>query len=161
MTDPISIPRLPDIAAPLANEAPQGLRGQIFQLIKAENLPVTIDEEGDLEVELQGQKLFVQCLEYEITILRIFGQWDVSTAPGSELDKLRACNQVHSQLTVAKTTLQDDILIVAAEHILGGTLGETKASAISSAEGLAVLVYSSLELVLTALGLWNQTLTEE
>jgi hypothetical protein len=49
---------------------------------------------------------------------------------------------------VAKTTLADDVLVVGAEHVV------TEGSALST------LVVSSLELVLTAVNLWHETLAE-
>ncbi len=141
MTDPTALPDFP----PPSNEHP--LRGRVLDVLIDEGYRPDIDSDGDVAVKVQGQQLYVRCTEGEITILRVFGQWQMGDAvTASELDRLRACNAVTSRLSVAKVVLAGDILVVSAEHV------------VTTGTPLAQLVTTSLELVLTAVNLWHEAL---
>jgi hypothetical protein len=142
MSDPTAMPDFP----PPAHEHP--LRGRVLDVLLDEGYRPDIDPDGDVAVKVQGQQLYARCVEGEVSILRVFGQWRLSGTEGSTLQRLRACNSVTARLSVAKTTLADDVLVVGAEHVV------TEGSALST------LVVSSLELVLTAVNLWHETLAE-
>jgi hypothetical protein len=141
MTDPTSTPDFP----PPAHEHP--LRGRVLDVLFDDGYRPDIDADGDVAVKVQGQQLYVRCTEGDITVLRVFGQWRLGDAvPDDELSLLRACNAVSSRLSVVKTTLGDGILVVSADHV------------VTPATPLSTVVTSSLELVLTAVNLWHESL---
>ena len=142
MTDPTSLPDFP----PSPSERP--LRGRVLDVLLDEGYRPDIDDDGDVAVKVQGQQLYVRCTEGEFTVLRVFGQWRLDDVVGDELALLQACNSVSSRLSVAKTTLRDGILVVSADHL------------VTSATPLQMVVTSSLELVLSAVGLWHESLRE-
>lgn len=143
MTDPTATPDFP----PPSNEHP--LRGRVLDVLIDEGYRPDIDADGDVAVKVQGQQMYLRCTEGEISILRVFGQWRLGDAvAGDELARLKACNSVTARLSVAKTTLADDILVASAEHVVG------------QATPLTQLVTTSLELVLTAVNLWHDALAE-
>jgi hypothetical protein len=143
MTDPTSLPDYP----PPADEHP--LRGRVLDVLMDEGYRPDIDEDGDVAVKVQGQLLFLRCAEGAVSILRIFGQWRLGDAvTGDQTARLLACNAVSSRLTVAKTTLADDILVVSAEHV------------VTVDTPLRQIVPMSMDLVLTAVNLWHDALAE-
>ena len=137
---------MPDFPPP-PNEHP--LRGRVLDVLIDEGYRPDIDDDGDVAVKVQGQQLYLRATEGEVTILRVFGQWRLGDAVGGdELARLRAGNAVTQRLSVAKTTLADDILVASAEHV------------VTPATPLAQLIATSLELVLTAVNLWHEALAE-
>jgi hypothetical protein len=143
MTDPTSLPDFP----PPADEHP--LRGRVLDVLLDEGYRPDIDSDGDVAVKVQGQLLFLRCAEGQVSILRIFGQWRLADAVTSDRTaRLLTCNAVNSRLTVAKTTLADDILVVSAEHV------------ITADTPLRQIIPMSMDLVLTAVNLWHETLNE-
>jgi hypothetical protein len=143
MTDPTSLPDFP----PPADEHP--LRGRVLDVLLDEGYRPDIDSDGDVAVKVQGQLLFLRCAEGAVSILRIFGQWRLGDAVTEDLTaRLQACNAVSSRLTVAKTTLADDILVVSAEHV------------VTADTPLRQIIPMSLDLVLTAVNLWHDALGE-
>lgn len=143
MTDPTAMPDFP----PPSNEHP--LRGRVLDVLIDEGYRPDIDADGDVAVKVQGQQLYLRCTEADITILRVFGQWRLGDAvAGDELARLKACNSVTARLSVAKTTIAEDILVASAEHV------------VTVATPLTQIVTTSLELVLTAVNLWHEALAE-
>ncbi len=143
MTDPTALPDFP----PPPNEHP--LRGRVLDVLLDEGYRPDIDPDGDVAVKVQGQQLYLRCAEGDITVMRIFGQWRLGdSVVQDELSRLRACNTVTARLSVAKTTLADDILVVSAEHV------------VTASTPLQQIVTTSLELVLTAVNLWHEALAE-
>ena len=143
MTDPTSLPDFP----PPSHEHP--LRGRVLDVLFDEGYRPDLDADGDIAVKVAGQQLYLRCAEGEITLLRVFGQWRLDdTAAAGELNLLRACNAVSSRLSVAKTTLGEEILIVSADHV------------VTQGTPLPMIVNSSLELVLNAVNLWHECLAE-
>lgn len=141
MTDPTSLPDFP----PSPDQHP--LRGRVLDALLDEGFRPDIDDDGDVAVKVQGQQLYVRCVEGDVTILRVFGQWRLGEAvTRDELARLRACNAVTGRLSIAKTTLSEDVLVSSAEHV------------VTPASPLPMLVTSSLELVLTAVNLWHEAL---
>ena len=141
MTDPTSLPDFP----PSPEQHP--LRGRVLDALLDEGFRPDIDEDGDVAVKVQGQQLYIRCVEGDVTILRVFGQWrlDDSVVP-DELARLRACNAVTGRLSVAKTTISDDVLVSSAEHV------------VTEGTPLAMVVTTSLQLVLTAVNMWHEAL---
>jgi len=143
MTDPTALPDFP----PPPNE--HLLRGRVLDVLIDEGYRPDIDPDRDVAVKVQGQQMYLRCAEGDITVMRIFGQWRLGDAVvQDELSRLRACNAVTARLSVAKTTLADDILVASAEHV------------VTTAAPLQQLVTTSLELVLTAVNLWHEALAE-
>lgn len=143
MTDPTALPDFP----PPSSEHP--LRGRVLDVLMDEGYRPDIDGDGDVAVKVQGQQLYLRCTEGDITILRVFGQWRLGDAVvQDELTRLRACNAVTGRLSVAKTTLSDDILVASAEHV------------VNPATPLTQIVVTSLELVLTSVNLWHEALAD-
>jgi hypothetical protein len=141
MTDPTALPDFP----PSPDEHP--LRGRVLDVLFDEGYRPDIDPDGDVAVKVQGQQLYLRCTEGEVTVLRVFGQWRLGDAvPDDELALLRACNDVSSRLSVVKTTLGEGILVVSADHV------------VTSGTPLKVVITSSLELLLTAVNLWHESL---
>jgi hypothetical protein len=141
MTDPTSLPDFP----PSSNDHP--LRGRVLDALMDEGFRPDIDDDGDVAVKFQGQQLYIRCVEGDVTILRVFGQWRLGDAVTTdELTRLRACNAVTARLSVAKATLADDVLVASAEHV------------VTQGTPLAMVVTTSLELVLTAVNLWHEAL---
>ena len=141
MTDPTSLPDFP----PSPDAHP--LRGRVLDALLDEGFRPDIDDDGDVAVKVQGQQLYVRCIEGDLTILRIFGQWRLGDAVSSdELARLRACNAVTARLSVAKTVLAGDVLVSSAEHV------------VTPGTPLAMVLTTSLELVLTAVNLWHEAL---
>ena len=71
MSDPTSLPNFP----PPASEHP--LRGRVLDILLDEGFQPDIDSDGDVAFKVQGQQLFVRCLEGDFTIMRVFGQWQI------------------------------------------------------------------------------------
>lgn len=141
MTDPTSLPDFP----PSPDEHP--LRGRVLDALLDEGYRPDIDPDGDVAVKVQGQQLYVRCTEGAITVLRVFGQWRLGDAvPGDELSLLRACNEVSARLSVVKLTLGEGILVASADHV------------VTAGTPLREVVTSSLELLLTAVGMWHDSL---
>ena len=141
MTDPTALPDFP----PPPDEHP--LRGRVLDVLLDEGYRPDIDPDGDVAVKVQGQQLYVRCTEGEITVLRVFGQWRLGEAvPGNELALLRACNDVSGRLSVVKLTLGEGILVASADHV------------VTSGTPLKEVVTSSLELLLTAVAMWHESL---
>jgi len=69
MTDPTSLPSFP----PPPSEHPQ--RGRVLDALIDEGFGPNID--GDVAFTVQDQQLFVRCLEGDMTIMRVFGQWQI------------------------------------------------------------------------------------
>ena len=141
MTDPSSLPNFP----PPPDEHP--LRGRVLDVLLDEGYRPDIDEDGDVAVKVRGQQLYLRCVEGEVTILRVFGQWRLGDeVQRDELSRLRACNEVTGRLSVAKVTMGDDVLVASAEHV------------VTAGTPLKMVVTSSLELTLTAVTMWHEAL---
>jgi hypothetical protein len=131
------------------------LRDRIHELLAKDGYRPTIDEDGDVAVTVQGQQLFARCVEagpesmvtgVEVSLLRVFGQWQLEGVTADELTLLRACNSVTAQLAAIKVTLGDGTLMIAAEHLL------------VDPGRLQIVLTASLELVLSTVAVWNGTL---
>ena len=82
------------------------LRGRVLDALMDEGFRPDIDDDGDVAFKVQGQQLFVRCMEGDFTIMRVFGQWQVGDdIPQDELAQLRACNDLTLRLNVVKAGL--------------------------------------------------------
>ena len=113
MSDPTSLPNFP----PPANEHP--LRGRVLDILIDEGFRPDIDSDGDVAFKVQGQQLFVRCLEGDFTIMRVFGQWQIGEdVPQDLLTQLQACNDLTLQLNIVKAGIANNTLVVTGEHVV-------------------------------------------
>jgi hypothetical protein len=142
MTDPTSLPSFP----PPPSEHP--LRGRVLDALIDEGFGPNIDDDGDVAFTVQGQQLFVRCMEGDFTIMRVFGQWQIGTeVPQDELSQLRACNELTLRLNVVKAGIANETLVVTGEHVVGPD---------TDVKGLLVV---TTQLVLSAVQMWHETIT--
>ena len=143
MTDPTSLPSFP----PPPDEHP--LRGRVLDALLDEGHQPSIDEDGDVAVQIQEQMLFIRCLDTQPPMMRVFGQWllDDSLA-GDELTRLRAANAVTAALNLVKVTVHADRLAVAVDLVVGDGLD------------LRSLLSATLEAVLGSVRTWHETVTQ-
>jgi hypothetical protein len=143
MTDPTSLPSFP----PPPDEHP--LRGRVLDALLDEGHEPSLDEDGDVAVQIQEQMLFIRCLDTQPPMMRVFGQWllDDSLA-GDELTRLRAANAVTAALNLVKVTVHADRLAVAVDLVVGDGLE------------LRSLLSATLEAVLGSVRTWHDTVTQ-
>jgi hypothetical protein len=143
MTDPTSLPSFP----PPPDEHP--LRGRVLDALIDEGLQPSIDEDGDVAVQLQEQMLFVRCLDTAPPMMRVFGQWLLDDSlQGDELTRLRAANAVTGALNLVKVTVHADRLAVAVDLVVGDGID------------LRPLLTATLEAVLGSVRTWHQTVNQ-
>jgi len=155
VTDPTSLPPMPDFAmgdgaGSLGPGAGPGLlRGRVLDALLDEGFRPDIDEDGDVAVRVQGQQMFVRCLETLPPLMRVFGQWMIGEdVPGEELLRLRATNSVVGALNLIKATVVEDRLVVAVDLV------------VNDATDLRPLLSATIEAVLGSVQMWHATVLE-
>jgi hypothetical protein len=142
MSDPTSLPNFP----PPASEHP--LRGRVLDILLDEGFQPDIDSDGDVAFKVQGQQLFVRCLEGDFTIMRVFGQWQIGDdVPQDLLTQLQACNDLTLRLNIVKAGIANNTLVVTGEHV------------VSADTDVAVLLQVTTQLVLSAVHMWHEAIT--
>lgn len=143
MAGPTSMPSSP----PPPDEDP--LRGRVLRDLLDEGHEARIDEDGDVAVTVEEQKLFVRRLDTQPPMVRVFGQWQLDgSIAGDELTRLRAANAVTAALNLVKVTVNADRLAVAVDLI------------IADSTDLGPLLTATLEAVLGSVRTWHQTATQ-
>jgi hypothetical protein len=143
VTDPTSWPSF----APAADEHP--LRGRVLDALIDEGYRPDVDEDGDVAVRVQGQQLFVRCLDTAPPLMRVFGQWMIGDdVPGGELIRLRAANAVVGALNLIKATVVDDRLVIAVDLV------------VSDGIDLRPLLGATMDAVLASVQMWHATVQE-
>ena len=141
MTDPTSLPNFP----PPTGEHP--LRGRVLDALIDEGFEPDIDDDGDVAFTVQDQQLFVRCMEGDFTVMRVFGQWQIGEdVPQDPLTRLMACNELTLGLNVVKAGIANETLVVTAEHVIGPD---------ADLKGLLVV---TIQLVLSAVHMWHETI---
>lgn len=143
MTDPTAMPFFP------LPPDEQPLRGRVLDALLDEGHEPTIDEDGDVAIQVQEQMLFVRCLDTQPPMMRVFAQWLLDDAfAGDELTRLRAANAVTSALNLVKVTVHADRLAVAVDLVV--------------ADGLELrsLLSATLDAVLGSVRTWHQTVNQ-
>jgi hypothetical protein len=113
VTDPTSLPSFP----PPGDEHP--LRGRVLDALIDAGLAPNVDKDGDVALTVQGQKMFVRCVDGALPLMRVFGQWRVGdSVPGDEVRRLRAANDVTAQTNLVKATVHNDVLLVAVDLVV-------------------------------------------
>jgi hypothetical protein len=142
MSDPTSLPNFP----PPPSEHP--LRGRVLDILLDEGFQPDIDSDGDVAFKVQGQQLFVRCLEGDFTIMRVFGQWQIGDdVPQDLLTQLQACNDLTLRLNIVKAGIANNTLVVTGEHVVFPDTDVT------------VLLQVTTQLVLSAVHMWHEQIT--
>jgi hypothetical protein len=94
-------------------ELPLPLRERVLRALAGGGYQAELDDDGDIEVSVQEQTLFVRCADTVPPLMRVFGQWLMDDLPADELDRLRAANAVTAAVNLAKATVHGDRLEVA------------------------------------------------
>ena len=107
------------------------------------------DLDGDVAVRVQGQLLFVRCMDTLPPLMRVFGQWMIGDdVPGDELLRLQASNAVTGTLNLVKATVFDDRLVIAVDLVVADSLD------------LRALLTATLDAVLGSVQTWHSTVLE-
>lgn len=141
MTDPTSLPNFP----PPGDEHP--LRGRVLDALQDEGYRPDIDSDGDVAFKVQGQQLFVRCMEGDFDIMRVFGQWQIGEdIPQDLLTQLNACNDLTLGLNVVKAGIAAGTLVVTAEHV------------VTEQTDIKALLQVTTQLILSAVQMWHQNI---
>ncbi len=139
MSDPTALPNFP----PPAEE--HLLRGRVLDALQEDGFRPEVDPDGDVAFKVQGQQLFVHCVEGDVPLMRVFGQWQIDEElPTDELTRLRACNALTLRLNAVKVGLNGDTLYVTMEQICPA--------------GADARMYTSIasQMILQAVQLWHE-----
>jgi hypothetical protein len=116
MSDPTALPNFP----PPADEHP--LRGLVIDALQDLGLEPNVDKEGDVAFTANDQQMFVRCLESEVKIMRVFGQWQLAEpVPQDKVMQLSVCNDINLSMTMVKAGIGNDALVVTSEHLVTDT----------------------------------------
>ncbi|YAL84178.1 hypothetical protein ACMYYO_05025 [Dermacoccaceae bacterium W4C1] len=138
MSDPTSLPNFP----PPADESP--LRGRVLDVLQDDGFRADIDADGDVSFKVEGTQLFVKCLDGDVPLMRVFGQWAVPDEISGNIAKiLNACNDVTLSLNIIKTGIANGNLVVTGEHL------------VNDGADLQMLLHTSIQMVQQAVQLWN------
>lgn len=139
MSDPTAMPNFP----PPSQEHP--LRGLVLDALKDLKLEPDLDKEGDVSFKVNDQQLFVRCLEKDVKIMRVFGQWQIADpVPADKIIQLSVCNDLNLSMTMVKTGLGPNALVVTSEHV------------ITSNEAVKPLMTVSIQIVLATVQAWHE-----
>lgn len=130
------------------------LRSRVVAVLEAQGLSTSIDDQGDVVIEVGDQTVFVSVIATLPPFVRVFGSWLVDDADYDELLYLRAANAVTGAINLVKVTVHGDALVVAADLLLS-LGGEELDDA-----GLAALVGSTIDAVLGTAQTWHHTVDE-
>ncbi|WP_181445488.1 hypothetical protein [Flexivirga caeni] len=150
MTDPTSLPNFAPPAAPSVPAGGNQLQQRVLEALQSEGFRPEVDADGDVSYKVEGQQLFVRCVDGEPAMMRVFGQWQITDDLPQDITKqLLAANDVSLSLNIVKTGLANGNLIVTGEHLVSG------------ADDVKALVQSTTQMVLTAVQLWHQAVTSD
>ena len=108
-------------------------------------LEPNIDKEGDVAFKANDQQLFVRCLESEVRIMRVFGQWQLGEpVPQDKVMQLSVCNDINLSMTMVKAGIGNDALVVTSEHL------------VVSDESVKQLVSLSVQITLATVQSWHE-----
>lgn len=143
MTDPTS---LPNFMPPAAEQHP--LRDAVVAALQEDGLLAEVDADGDVAYKVQGHQLFARCLEGEIPMMRVFGQWAIEEdLDVNELKALQASNVINAQTLFVKTSVAQNMLSSAVDNLV-----------VPGAD-LKTLLPMSTNFVIQAVGAWHQIVT--
>lgn len=151
MTDPTSLPNFsPSASEPSAPAGDGQLQSRVLAALQEEGFRPDVDADGDVSYKVEGQQLFVRCVDGEPAMMRVFGQWQITDdLPQDVTKQLLAANDVSLSLNIVKVGLANGNLIVTGEHL------------VAAADDVKALVQSTTQMVLTAVQLWHQAVTSD
>ena len=127
--------------------APAALVSRVTGALAAGGLSPSLDPDGDVEVDLAGQRLYVRCVPSEPAMLRIFGHWLTEPDP-DELTRLRAANAVTGAVNLVKATVDGDRLSITIDLVLADGLD------------LRSVLPAALDAVLGSARTWHETVDQ-
>lgn len=145
MSDPTAIPNLQPTSAA---EGSVWLN-RVQEVLKGMDLVPQIDNDGDIAVEVNDQRLFVRVTEGDLVLLRVFGQWSITDDIPGGIRPLDAANTVNMQMNFVKLLISQQVLIVSADHIVTEDLP------------LEVTLGSSMQAILQATQMWHAAVTSD
>jgi hypothetical protein len=105
----------------------------------------SLDDDCDVAFVTSEQKLFVRCVDGDPTLMRVFGQWRItSPARHDELVWLRAASVVSATHNLAKLGVHQGVLVVAVDSV------------VTPGADLPVLLRTSVAAVLAAVAGWHE-----
>ncbi|WP_461022544.1 T3SS (YopN, CesT) and YbjN peptide-binding chaperone 1 [Thalassiella azotivora] len=126
------------------------LRGRVLDVLADAGLAPSLDEDGDVAVVVQGQRLFVRCADGTLPRLRVLGQWQVGqTVAADELTRMRVAGDLTMRLDVVKVVAAQDVLLVAADVV------------VDDGTDLAPLLTGCFAAVLSAVRRWYELVSGE
>lgn len=111
----------------LSQSGDQVLRGRVLEALSDAGLSPNIDEDGDVALLVDDQRMFVRCVDEPVQALRVLGQWKIGDdIPADELEQLRVASAVSLQSNLVKLGIADDVLVVCVDHLVspGQDVGE-------------------------------------
>lgn len=144
MSDPTALPNFP----PPRDEHP--LRGLVIDALQDLGLSANLDKDGDVSFKANDQSMFVRCIEKDdVRIMRVFGQWQVGAqVPQDKVMQLSVCNDLNLSMTMVKTGIGQDNLVVTSEHL------------VTSDDAVKNLLGTSVQIVLATVGAWHERITK-
>ena len=102
------------------------LADRLQSALRALGLDGAVDSDGDLEVEFEGNALFIRPAEDD-SAFRVFGRWEVSAEDleGEDGDEaghvdedalLRRCNELNLEVLLVKVSLHEGDLVFSVDH---------------------------------------------
>lgn len=144
MSDPTALPNFP----PPRDEHP--LRGLVLDALQDLGLEANLDKEDDVSFKVNDQSMFVRCIENSgVRIMRVFGQWQVGAqVPQDKVMQLSVCNDLNLSMTMVKTGIGQDNLVVTSEHL------------VTSDDAVKDLVGTSIQIILATVQAWHERITK-
>ena len=139
MSDPTSLPSFP----PPPDEHP--LRGRVLDALIDEGGQPVLDDDGDVVIVVNDQRMFVRCADGEVPMMRIFGQWRIGeTVPSDELTRLRVAGDLTTRMNLVKVAVHEDVLFVGIDVLVTPEMP------------LRVVLNSCFAAVLNSVRMWHE-----
>ncbi|HEX5535478.1 MAG TPA: hypothetical protein VFX33_17190 [Actinomycetales bacterium] len=139
MSDPTSLPSFP----PPPDEHP--LRGRVLDALIDEGGQPVLDDDGDIVIVVNDQRMFVRCADGQVPMMRIFGQWRIGeTVPADELTRLRVAGDLTTRMNLVKVAVHEDVLFVGIDVLVTPEMP------------LRVVLNSCFAAVLNSVRMWHE-----
>lgn len=151
MTDPTALPNLGGPATtPTAGQSASTLTNKVVEILNGFGFNARIDDDGDVMYTVEDQNLFVRVMEGEISLIRLFGQWQITEDLPKDITKrLNAANDVTLSLNIVKVGIAGEMLVVSGEHLVTDDLD------------LSMVLPSTTQMILQATSLWHQSVSAD
>lgn len=98
------------------------MRGRVLDALSDAGLDPNIDEDGDVALLVDDQRMFVRCVDEPVQALRVLGQWKIGDdIPATEVEQLRVASNVSLQSNLVKLGIADEVLVVCVDHLVSET----------------------------------------